>query len=378
MLIKNFRIYRLRIPFSLPVSHNLADRGESEALLVAAVSPEGVIGYGEGTPRAYVTGESIETCIQAASEICGLLKKLPAGKTGEIESVLDEIWHLSSAGRHPSAFCAVELSVLDLHARLKGRSLWNLFARTPETEVFTYSAVIPMLNESRLARLLDYIHNHQIGHVKVKISDVERGCQYTAGIRRYLGQDTNIRVDANGAFSWRQAIEFIEAARSENLDISAFEQPAPADDLEAMKNVTQQGGIPVFADESFCNENDMQELMAHRACSGFNIRLSKCGGFRNSLKLYHIAREHGFSCQIGCHVGETAVLAAAGRHLAALCGDTVFLEGSYSRHVLQEDISVENVTFGRGGRASLLPGAGTGITIDNEALSRWATPVHEV
>jgi muconate cycloisomerase len=377
MLIENFRIYRLQIPFSLPVSHNLADRGQSEALLVSAISPEGISGYGEGTPRTYVTGEDIETCIEAASEICGLIKNLPDGNTVQIESILDKAWNQPAAYRHPSAFCAVELSILDLYARLGGRPLWNLFAPSPARDEFTYSAVIPMLSQSRLSDLLDYIDSQDILYAKVKVSDVEGGMKYTAGIRRRLGQDINIRVDANGAFSGKQAVEFIEASRAEKLNISALEQPAPADDFEAMKRVTQLG-IPVFADESFCNEQDMRRLMDHRACSGFNIRLSKCGGFRNSLRLYHLARKHGFVCQIGCHVGETAVLASAGRHLAALCKEIAFFEGSYSNHVLKEDISVEHVTFGKGGKAALLPGAGTGITIHSDALARWGTLVHEV
>ncbi len=378
MLIKKFRIYRLQIPFSLPVSHNLADRAESEALLVMAVSPQGVTGYGEGTPRTYVTGEDIESCITAASEVCGQLKNIPALDTTAIETRLDEVWKHTSAARHPSAFCAVELSVLDLHARLSGIPLWNLFANEPCTNEFIYSAVIPMLTEPRLSELLSYINYQQIQFAKIKISDIQNGLKYTAGVRQRLGHAINLRVDANGAFSQEQAIEFLKLAEAENLGISAIEQPAPADDIEAMKNITQEGGIPVFADESFRNENDMRRLIEISACSGFNLRLSKCGGFRNCLKMYQIAIRHGYSCQIGCHVGETAVLASAARHLAALCSKIDFFEGSYSRHVLKEDISIEDVTFGKGGKALLLPENGIGITINYEALERWGTLVHEI
>ncbi len=378
MLIKNFRIYRLQIPFSLPVSHNLAERAESEALLVTAVSHTDVTGYGEGTPRTYVTGEDITSCIQAASDICGLLKKLPAHDTPALEARLDEAWDKANAVRHPSAFCAVELSLLDLHARLCRRPLWNLFASRPATEKFSYSAVIPMLQEPRLSELLDYINDQHIKYVKIKISDVQSGIAYAVRIRERLGQKINLRVDTNGAFSYEQAIEFLDLAKAENLGISAIEQPVPADDLAAMKKVTQKGEVPVFADESFRSEKDMRELMEISACSGFNIRLSKCGGFRNSLKLYRLATKHGYSCQIGCHVGETAVLASAGRHFAALCGKVEFFEGSYSRHVLKEDISIEDVTFGKGGTASMLPGYGMGITVDHNVLERWGTLVHEV
>lgn len=378
MIIKNFRVYRLQIPFSLPVSHNLAERGESEALLVMVESSEGIVGYGEGTPRQYVTGENIDSCMQAACELCGLLVQRQIGSLSELEDLIDSIGASTAAVENPSALCAVELSILDLFARIAGVPLWNLFADTPAAEEFTYSAVIPMLEDERLEGLLDYIHSQQILYAKVKISDVEQGKKYVSCVRQRLGPGINIRVDANGAFSWQQALEFIEIGRAAGFNISAIEQPVPGNDFKGMKRVTLQGGIPVYADESFRNKYDLHMLLAERVCSGFNIRLSKCGGFRNSLKFYNTVRKHGFACQIGCHVGETAVLAAAGRHLAALCGEISFLEGSYSGHVLREDISLENITFGIGGRASLISGTGLGITVDNEVLSRWGELIFEI
>ncbi len=379
MLVENFLIYRLQIPFSLPVSHNLAERKESEALLVVARSSQGgAVGLGEGTPRSYVTGEDIETCIEAASEICSMLKEVPAGTMTDLEAALDKVWCSSGISSHPSAFCAVELSVLDLKARQCGVPLWNLFAEMPAREKFTYSAVIPMLSEPRLSALLDYVQAQRIRYAKIKVSDVQKGSKFASMIRKRLGPEVNLRVDANGAFSGRQALEFLERSEAENVAISALEQPTPAHDLEAMKEVTGRGGVPVFADESFSNEHDMRLLMEHQACSGFNIRLSKCGGFRNSLGLYRLARKYGFACQIGCHVGETAILASAGRHLAALCNEVEFLEGSYSRHVLKEDISQEDVTFGKGGEAALLPGMGIGVTVNDEALGQWGSLVREI
>jgi muconate cycloisomerase len=71
-------------------------------------------------------------------------------------------------------------------------------------------------------------------------------------------------------------------------------------------------------------------------------------------------------------VGETAILSAAGRHLAAYLKDLRFVEGSYSTHLLVEDISGKAIVFGPGGRADILTGVGLGITICEELLDKYA------
>ena len=75
-------------------------------------------------------------------------------------------------------------------------------------------------------------------------------------------------------------------------------------------------GMPIMLDESLCGMVDAEEAIAGGLCDLFNIRLSKCGGFIPSLRLVQVARRHGLGCQLGCQVGETAILSAAGRHFA--------------------------------------------------------------
>ncbi len=376
MIIKKFSIFRLAIPFSLPISHNLARRQKSDALLIIAESENGQKGYGEGTPRPYVTGEELDSCIAAASMLCQGLTGTKIENLKDLEALLDEKASSGTARANPSAFCAMELSLLDLWGRTCQKPLWRLFADTPARESFSYSAVIPMLKGPALDHLLDAIRGLEMYTVKVKVSGLRTGVEYVRRIRNTLGSRANIRVDANGAFSAEQSLEFLEKANP--FGISAFEQPVPKDDLYGMKKVTELGSVPVLADESVCTSMDLKYLVENRICSGFNIRLSKCKGFRNSLRFWRYAEQHGFICQMGCHVGETAVLAAAGRHFATICERITFMEGSFSRFVLVHDLSREGVTFGRGGRATSMHRPGLGIDIDESALARWGELVAEV
>jgi muconate cycloisomerase len=93
----------------------------------------------------------------------------------------------------------------------------------------------------------------------------------------------------------------------------------------------------------------------------FNIRLSKCGGFLNSLRLATLAQRHGLRYQLGCHPGESGILSAAGRHFAASVRDIAWLEGSYDRHVLATLATEPDITLHYGGWAPALQGPGLGV-----------------
>ena len=361
-------MYRVRIPFCFPISHSLARRDCTDALLVRAEAEGGVVGLGEGTPRRYVTGEDMEGCIEAAvSFVSGLVSRRwdPEG----LFSWLSTRASMPLARRYPSAWCAVELSMLDLLARWLGRPLWRVFATRLRSSRCTYSAVIPMVDGAVLDGLLQRVRGYGMKQVKVKVGDPGGTDERLAKAREVLGPEVEIRVDANGAFSSSGALDFL--ARSRRHRIAAIEQPVPKDDLEGLKEVSSRQDVPVIVDESLCSLEDAGRLIDNHACHGFNIRISKCGGFLNALRMWETAREHGIFCQIGCHVGETAVLSAAGRHLALLGGDQAYLEGSFSHMLLKEDVSVEPVCFGPGGEAESLPGPGLGIEPDEDVIGRW-------
>ena len=116
----------------------------------------------------------------------------------------------------------------------------------------------------------------------------------------------------------------------------------------------------------------------HPTADLFNVRLSKCGGLLRSLQIVELARAAGLGVQLGCHPGETGLLSAAGRHLAANVRGFRYVEGSYDRHVLAANLIREDITFRYGGRAQPLDGPGLGVTVDPAALERMTVRRLEV
>ena len=74
-------------------------------------------------------------------------------------------------------------------------------------------------------------------------------------------------------------------------------------------------------------------------------------------------------------VGETAILAAAGRHLAASLPCVEFLEGSFGSMLLAEDVTADPIRFGHRGEAAVLNGVGLGVRILEDRIRKYATDV---
>jgi muconate cycloisomerase len=187
-------------------------------------------------------------------------------------------------------------------------------------------------------------------------------------VRRRAGRKMDLRVDANEAWSPAEAVERIRAL--EPAGITSVEQPLPHADVGALADIRRLVKVPIMLDESLCSLADAEQAAAQGTCDLFNLRLSKCGGFLPALRLAQFARRYGLGYQLGCQIGETALLSAAGRHFACSVAGLRYVEGSYDRHLVREALGTADLTFGWGGWAPALPGPGLGMAVDRSALER--------
>ena len=103
--------------------------------------------------------------------------------------------------------------------------------------------------------------------------------------------------------------------QEKGLGIEFAEQPVKAEDLEGLKYVTDHADIPILADESVFSPQDAVKIMQMRAADLVNIKLMKCGGIYNALKIAAAAEIYGVECMIGCML-EAKVSVNAAVHLA--------------------------------------------------------------
>lgn len=355
----------------MPIKHYLAERSHSENLVVKVVTDSGVVGFGEGIARQYVTGETTATSLTFLRD--HLIPKINGFHWNDPEDLLEKLRELISEpnrARAPAACCALELAILDAAGKTWGQSVAQFLGG--EEFQLVYSAVIPMMNQPSFHRLLHVIREMHMSFVKIKVGN-DQDLAVLSLVREILGHEVDLRVDANGAWSAEEAEQRIDAMMA--YGITAVEQPVSKEDLIGLKRVADQVGIPVIADESLCFERDAKDLASLQACKVFNLRLSKCGGILAAARMHQIGQEQGIAAQLGCQVGETGILSAAGRQFA-LSRKLLYLEGSYSNYILKEDIVNDPVEFGPGGVARPLAGYGLGISINEKVMQRLAV-IHE-
>lgn len=373
MKLKQIKLLSLQIPLCMPIKHYLAERTHSENLVVQVETDSGVIGFGEGIPRQYVTGEITESSLRLLKD--HLVPELngfhPSGPPDLIE-VLAKLLSEDNRAQAPAACCALELAILDAAGKTWGQSVAQMLGG--EDQPLIYSAVIPMMSYPSFHRLLHLIRDMEMCYVKIKVGN-ERDTEILSVAREILGTKVDIRVDANGAWSNEEAKKRIEEMMP--YGISAVEQPVPKEDILGLRRLSEQVEIPIIVDESLCLERDAENLVSQNACQIFNLRLSKCGGILGANRLYEIAQKYAIAAQLGCQVGETGILSAAGRQLASN-KKFLYLEGSYSSYLLKDDIVNEPVEFGPGGVAQPLTGHGLGVSVNEETLQRLVVMHEEI
>ena len=372
--IRSAQLFALDIPFQLAITHASHTRTASDSVVLCLETSEGVIGYGEAVPRPYVTGETVDSVMNSleqhiSDQLVG--RSIPSWQEGtqlplpDIDSLLPPP-HLNPnivAGN--AAQAAVELALLDCVTTAASRSLSAVLPEGSSSVI--YSGMLPTLSDDRALQLARMQRAYGITRIKVKVGD-EGDVNRVRLLREELGPNFELYVDANCAWTVDEAAQRINQMTVSG--ISLVEQPIPRGDVKGLARLREQISIPLMVDESLITLADAHELIEAQACDIFNIRISKCGGLANCVRLAQLAEEAGLQYQLGAHVGETAILSAAGRHLGLALSDARYVEGSSGGFLLSEDVSTTPLQFEPGGKGQPLSGPGLGVDVDPSRLRR--------
>ena len=171
--------------------------------------------------------------------------------------------------------------------------------------------------------------------LKVKLG-TDRDLELIRALREVT--DKPIYVDANTAWTPKEAVRMIRELAPYGVEL--IEQPTKPDDLEGLKFVREHSELPIFADESVKRAADIPSLVG--CVDGINIKLVKCGGLLEAMRIIHIARAHGLQVMIGCMI-ESSLGITAAAHLTPLV-DYADLDG----HLLVANDPYRGVTLEKG------------------------------
>ncbi|MCA9087809.1 MAG: hypothetical protein KDA90_04145 [Planctomycetaceae bacterium] len=382
MRLRSLQFLRLRVPLRRKVRHAAHVRSVNDSLFVRCVTETGIVGWGEGLPRDYVTGEQTEELWSRIPQIDPAAWQVQFGSLEELRLTLEAWSFPGGSGSRGcignSARCAVELAVLDAWSQEQRQPLFETIRQlAPETVLqrevpssVCYTAVLTSASDLKLTLMALAARAYGFRQVKLKVGgEIDSEQRLVRRVRRTLGTGIDLRVDANGAWSPDELTDRLAALKL--LGVASVEQPLPLSEVGALDWIRGQAAVPIMLDESLCSVSDAVAAIEKQRCDAFNIRLSKCGGILNSLAIMQLGLDAGLRVQLGCMVGETGILSAAGRHFAFAVQGLQALEGSNDRFLFQTMLTQEDLTWSYRGRGPRLNSPGLGIHVDERVLSDW-------
>ena len=309
MKLLEIQAQTISIPLKQPFKTALRTVDRIENICVRISTDTEHIGFGGAAPTAVITGETVPSILGALKHIHDSLN----GMNIEDAEIIFQKLNACMVGNH-SAKAAVDMALYDLLGKRCGFPLFRLLggAGGPLETDLTVSIDTPEKMAS------DSLEKAALGFAILKIKvgkDPALDISRLMAVRKAVGPDIKLRIDANQGWKPKEAVAVVDRLSKEHVDIEMLEQPVPAGDYAGMRFVRDRVDIPVIADESVFSATDALRLVEMQAADGINIKLMKCGGIFNALKIAAIAESAGLSCMVGCLM-ESSIGVTAAAHLA--------------------------------------------------------------
>lgn len=264
-------------------------------VVIVKVTDGEYIGYGEAAPsRRYhdSTAQVITLLENLKDEIATLPIQDAEQRQAKIEALFTESLSLQAA---------LDMAFWDLHAKQLGQPLHRVLGAGLELPISSYTIGISELE--MIKPKLDEAIAYPI--LKIKL-----GSPQDEEIMAVIRQHTNkvLRVDANEG--WKtvdEAKRRIEWLATQNVEF--IEQPMPAAQLDDIAKLHDWSPLPIVADENSVRPEDVPGLAG--VYHGINIKLMKCGGLTNALKMVALAQKHHLELMLGCMVETSVAISAA-------------------------------------------------------------------
>jgi L-alanine-DL-glutamate epimerase-like enolase superfamily enzyme len=332
MRIKNITVWNADLGNTKPYTIAFKTVDEVRNAFVEVALDNGITGIGSGNPSEYVVGENLNQTLEALQE--KNLGFLEGRDIRELRQLLYEIG--VKFPRNPGARAALDIALHDAFTRHLGIPLVKYLGQKIRSLPTSNTIGIKNVADT-LAEAEDY-QKRGFRILKVKLGkDLEEDVERLVKLRERFGKSMIIRIDANQGYTIQQTIDFYNRTRS--LDIELIEQPLPAKSVAEMKKLPDEIKTVIAADESLISPKDAIELVKPPKAAGiFNIKLMKCGGVNEALKIADVAAAENVDLFWGCN-DESIVSITAALHAAFACANTKYIDLDGSLDLARDAVS---------------------------------------
>jgi L-alanine-DL-glutamate epimerase-like enolase superfamily enzyme len=303
-LVAELRARALTIPTDAPEGDGTLT-WDSTTLVVVEVSAEGHTGLG----YSYAAGAAAVLVSELLrDEIVGHDALAPQAAWQRMRRAVRNVGYPGVAS---SAISAVDVALWDLKARLLGVALSTLLGRVRERVPVYGSGGFTTYTADQMRQQLQGWLAQGISAVKIKIgAQPDRDLERALHARGVIGPDTALMVDANGAYSRKQALGFAQRLREE-AQVTWFEEPVSSDDLEGLRLLRDRGpaGLDIAAGEYGYDLFYFRRMLEAGAVDVLQADVTRCGGITQMLQVGALCASRGLrlsahtSPAIHAHVG---------------------------------------------------------------------------
>ncbi|QBQ42493.1 mandelate racemase/muconate lactonizing enzyme family protein [Sphingobacterium psychroaquaticum] len=357
MRIIKTEIYRFSIPME-PFVIATGTMDYAQNTFVRIFTDTGIYGVGECSAFPMIVGETQGTCLVLARDFAALWRDKNPLDISERMAELD----LFIAG-NSTIKSAFDMALHDIAAKDAGLPLYKFLGGT-KREIVT-DITLGIASPAVMAEKARVLKEGGAEALKVKLGKVPADdIQRIREIRKAVGFDIPIRIDANQGWSFEGAVEALTGL--EPFKIQFCEQPMRTYNDHLLPELRTQTIVPIMADESVYSHRDADRLCRNDACDYINIKFSKSTGIAESLRIQAIAAEYGVPCMIGGML-ESRLALAAKVHFAYAAPNVKFFDLDTCMVGHLEDPIVGGIQY-NGYRISISDAPGIGADVEQAFL----------
>ncbi len=330
MKVTAFDLFRYRLPLTAPLVLKGVTLRHREGVLLRLRGADGAEGWGEAAP---LPGFSRESMGKAKEQLKALRQRFLEGEE-ETDSWFD-------AGLAPSVRFALEEAELHLRAHVEGKTLPGVLGAPSERNTVAINGLLVGDEEAVLAEAWAMrMAGLRAAKLKVGRRPVGQDVALVRKLAGVLGEGVSLRLDANRAWSFQEAIAFAEEIAG--CGVAYVEEPLT--EAGRLPELAAATGLPVALDETLVGLPP-EALPAHAYARAVVLKPTLLGGLHHALRLVHFAREAGMTAVVSSTfesgVGTCGLVA-----LAAAIGDVPAGLDPYNR--LADDLLHPRLDFHHG------------------------------
>jgi len=295
MEISKIKIGKLEEPLNSPFEISLGVMDKLNSAVVCVETNEGTKGFGEAAPSMF-TGDTQSIILESIKAIEESLLGRDIRNYRKISKDLQKRFEFQYTAR-----TAIETAVIDAFTRYKNISMSNLFGgvnRNVKTDI-----TIPITKPEKAGELASTYSGLGFKSLKIKVGsgdDIERLSTICK-----KAPNCSLKVDANQAFTPKEAVGFSRKLEKMGIDVEIFEQPVDKYDMKGLKFVKENSPYPLAVDESLFSPSDAFCIASKGVADVFNLKIME-SGLVPSIDIISIAESAGIDLMIGC-MSETSI-----------------------------------------------------------------------